>query len=213
MRVPADSRAIEVVERTPDAPAVLLLAAVRALTLRGEYGRARNLVLRGVRIAADEVDPVAAEVLRRASDFELASERARAALARGVDPEGFARAALARIALDSGRVDEAAELLRGAAPTAAICEVQAFVAVAQGDSRRAFAEVARGEAFATTPEALARLAGLRAYVNHGHDPEAARQALSLAADHAVRAGAVVEEASYLTGLAGAAVDCGDIALA
>ena len=50
-------------------------------------------------------------------------------------------------------------------------------------------------------------------MSHGHDPEAARQALALAADHAVRAGAIVEEASYLTGLAGAAADCGDIALA
>jgi serine/threonine-protein kinase PknK len=213
VRVPADPRAIEVVERTPDAPAVLLLAAVRALTLRGEYGRARNLVLRGVGLAPREVDPVAAEVLRRAGDYELASERARAAIARGVDPDGLARAALARMALDARRVEEAAELTRGAAPTAAICEVQAFIAVAEGDSRRAFAEVARGEAFATTPEGLARLAGLKAYVSHGHDPEAARQALSLAADHAVRAGAVVEEASYLTGLAGAAADCGDIGLA
>jgi serine/threonine-protein kinase PknK len=213
MRVPADPRAMEVVERTPDAPVALLLATVRALTLRGEYGRARNLVLRGIGVAAREVDPVAAEVLRRAGDFDLASERARAALARGVDPDGVARAALARMALDAGRVDEAAEITRGAAPTAAICEVQAFIAVAQGDTRHAFAEVARGEAFATTPEALARLSGLRAYVSHGHDPEAARQALSLAADHAVRAGAVVEEASYLTGLAAAAADCGEIAVA
>jgi serine/threonine-protein kinase PknK len=212
-RVPADPRAIEVVERTPDAPAVLLLAAVRALTLRGEYGRARSLVLRGVGIAEREVDPVAAEVLRRAGDITFASERARAAIARGVDPDGVARAALARMALDAGRGDEAAELTRGAVPTAAICEVQALIAVAQGDSRRAFAEVARGEAFATTPEAFARLAGLKAYVSHGHDPEAARQAFSLAADHAARAGALVEEASYLTGLAGAAADCGDIALA
>jgi len=213
VRVPADPRAIEVVERTPDAPSALLLAAVRALTLRGEYGRARSLVLRGVGVAAREMDPVAAEVLRRAGDFGLASERARAAIARGVDPDGVARAVLARMALDAGRVGEAADLTRGAAPTAAICEVEALIAVAQGDSRRAFAEVARGEAFATTPEGLARLAGLKAYVSHGHDPEAARQAFSLAADHAVRAGAIVEEASYLTGLAGAAADCGDIGLA
>jgi transcriptional regulator with GAF, ATPase, and Fis domain len=213
VRVPADPSAIEVVERTPDAPVVLLLAAVRALTLRGEYGRARNLVLRGIALAAPLVDPVAADVLRRAGDFELAAGRARAAIDRGIDPDGVARATLARMALEGSRVEEAANLLRGAEPAAAICEVQALVAVAEGDTRRAFAAVAEGEAFATTPEALARLAGMKAYVSHGHDPEAARHALSLAADHAVRAGAIVEEASYLTGLAGAAADCGDIALA
>jgi transcriptional regulator with GAF, ATPase, and Fis domain len=213
VRVPADPLAIEVVERTLDAPVVLLLAAVRALTLRGEYGRARNLVLRGIALGAPLVDPVAADVLRRAGDFELAAERARAAIERGVDPDGAARANLARMALEAGRVEEASNLVQGAEPSAAICEVQALVAVAEGDTRRAFADVARGEAFATTPEALARWAGMKAYVSHGHDPEAARHALSLAADHAVRAGAVVEEASYLTGLAGAAADCGDIALA
>jgi serine/threonine-protein kinase PknK len=212
-RVPADAAAIAMVERSPDAPPVLLLAAVRALTLRGEYGRARTLVLRGIALAAADVDPVAAEVLRRAGDLELAAERARAALARGVDPEGRARAALARMALDRGHAEEAADLLRDAAPSASVCEVLALVASSQGDSRRAFAEVARGEAFATSPEELARLAGTKAYVSHGHDPEATRQALSSAADHAARAGALVEEASYVTGLAGAAADCGDVALA
>jgi transcriptional regulator with GAF, ATPase, and Fis domain len=117
------------------------------------------------------------------------------------------------MALDRGKVEEAADLLRGAAPSASVCEVLALVASSQGDSRRAFAEVARGEAFATSPEELARLAGTKAYVSHGHDPEATRHALSIAADHAARAGALVEEASYVTGLAGAAADCGDVALA
>ncbi|MET0594772.1 MAG: protein kinase, partial [Polyangiaceae bacterium] len=212
-RVPADLAAIEVVERTPDAPAVLLLAAVRALTLRGEFGRARTLVLRGVALSAADVDPVAADVLRRAGDLELASERARAAIARNADPDGLARASLARMALDAGKTGEAASIVEGAASTAALCEVSALVAVAEGDSRRAFAEVARGEAFARTPEGLARLAGTKAYVSHGHDPEAALEALKSAVDHAVRAGAVVEEASYATALAGAAADAGDIALA
>jgi transcriptional regulator with GAF, ATPase, and Fis domain len=51
---------------------------------------------------------------------------------------------------------------------------------------------------------------LRGYLLHGADPEAARAAFAAAADHAVRAGAVVEEATYRTGEAAAAVDVGDL---
>ena len=211
-RVPPDPRALETIERCPSAPTALLIAAVRALTLRGEYGRARSLVLRGVAVAASEVDPLAADVLRRAGDFGLASERGRAALARDEDPDGIARAALARMALDAGRLEEAVQLRKGGPATAALCEVGAIIAVAQGDPQRAAAEVARGEAFAKTPEEHARLAGMKAYVSHGRDPEYALGAFSMAAEHAARVGAVAEEGIYLLGLAGAAVDCGDLAL-
>jgi serine/threonine-protein kinase PknK len=211
-RVPPDARALETIERCPTAPTALLLAAVRALTLRGEHGRARSLVLRGIAVAAKEVDPLAAEVLRRAGDFGLASERARAALERDADPDGIARAALARMTLDAGHIEEALHLTKGAPATAALCEVGAIIAVAQGEPQRAAAEVARGEAFAKTPEEHARLAGMRAYVSHGRDPEYSLKAYSMAAEHAARAGAVAEEGIYLLGLAGAAVDCGDLTL-
>ncbi|WP_437818804.1 sigma 54-interacting transcriptional regulator [Sorangium sp. So ce1078] len=208
-RVPPDPLAIEAIEQRDDAPASLVVAAANALRLHGDVGRARSLMLRASVRDATEAAALAAEVLRRAGDRALADERARAAIEAGADPDGRAAAVLARIAIDAGTLG-AAEALAGEAVTAPLCEVRALIAVLRGDTARALSEVARGEALASSVEELARMAAVRGYAWHASDPERAHASFSAAVDYAVRAGAVVEEATYRTGEAAAAVDLGDL---
>ncbi|WP_437281811.1 sigma 54-interacting transcriptional regulator [Sorangium sp. So ce375] len=208
-RVPPDPLAIEAIEQRDDAPVSLVVAAANALRLHGDLGRARSLMLRACVRDAPEAAALAAEVLRRAGDRALAEERARAAIEAGADPEGRARAVLARVAIDAGALG-AAEALVGEAVTAPLCEVRALLAVLRGDTARALSEVARGEALASSVEELARMAAVRGYAWHASDPERAHASFSAAVDYAVRAGAVVEEATYRTGEAAAAVDLGDL---
>ena len=211
--VPPDAAALALVERRRDVPRELALAAADALRLRGELGRARALVLRYG--AGDEAGPLAAEILRRAGDVALARHRASDAIARGADAGGRARATLARIAIDAGKLDEADAILRGEASleTAALCEARGLVAARRGDLAAALAEIARGEALARNAEERARLAALRGYACHATDPGRAKEAYAAAVDHAVRAGAVVEEATYRTGEAAAAENLGDLGVA
>ncbi|AUX31606.1 MULTISPECIES: sigma 54-interacting transcriptional regulator [Sorangium] len=208
-RVPPDPLALEAIEQRDDAPASLVVAAANALRLRGDLGRARSLMLRASARGATESAALAAEVLRRAGDRALAEERARAAIEAGADPDGRAAAVLARIAIDAGALG-AAEALAGEAATAPLCEVRALIAALRGDAARALSEVARGEALASSVEELARIAAVRGYALHASDPERAHASFSAAVDYAVRAGAVVEEATYRTGEAAAAVDLGDL---
>jgi transcriptional regulator with GAF, ATPase, and Fis domain len=212
-RVPPDALALEAIEHAADCPAPLALAAAEALRLAGEVGRARSLVLRPAVGGAPGGHAAAAEVLRRAGDVELAAAHARAALDAGDDASGRARAALARVSLDAGRAAECLEICSGADPSAAVCEVSALAASAGGDSAGAVREAARGAALARTPEEHARLAAMRGFVAHALDPAASRAAFGAAVDHAVRAGAVVEEATYRTGEAAAAADLGDVGAA
>ncbi|WP_438001259.1 sigma 54-interacting transcriptional regulator [Sorangium sp. So ce185] len=208
-RVPPDPLALEAIEQRDDAPAGLVVAAANALRLRGDLGRARSLMLRASVRSAPESAALAAEVLRRAGDRALAEERARAAIETGADPDGRAAAVLARIAIDAGALG-AAEALAGEAATAPLCEARALIAALRGDAARALSEVARGEALASSVEELARMAAVRGYALHASDPERAHASFSAAVDYAVRAGAVVEEATYRTGEAAAAVDLGDL---
>ncbi len=208
--VPPEAEAMGDVERWEGAPIALVIAAADALRRTGQLGRARTLVLR----APDEprAAGLGAEVLRRAGDRTRALELATRAIASGNDPGGRARAVVARIAFDEGRIDDALELTRDATAVG-VCEVAALAAAARGDATRALAMVARGEAFARDAEDRARLAGVRGYVLHGSDPARSREAYARAVDHAVRAGAVVEEATYRMGEAASAVDTGAIGVA
>lgn len=202
--------AIGAVERRQDAPMTLVLAATEALRRSGQLGRARSLVMRAA--GEPRAAGLEAEVLRRSGDHALATEVARRALAAGPDPRGRARTVLARLAFDAGKLDEVDELTREAT-SAGPYEVAALAAGARGDTAGALLLVTRGEAFARDSEARARLAGVRGYVLHGADPVRSMQAYSSAVEHAVRSGALVEEATYRIGEAASAVDSGDLALA
>lgn len=206
--VPPDQAAIQRVERQRDAPATLVLAAADALRRSGQLGRARHLALHARLLGAPGANTLAADITRRAGDLDAAREIASAAVAEDANDHA-ARAVLARIAYDARRSDEAETIAKQATSSAAE-EVLALVAAARGETDRARASIRRGEAIARSDEQRARLSGLRGYVEHGVDPSAAQRAFATAVDHAARAGAIIEEATYRTGEAASAVDVGDL---
>lgn len=196
--------AIEAVERDEAAPPTLVREAANALRLRAELGRARALTLRGSAKKAD-AGALLAEISRRAGDVDEAAARAKAALVD--DPDGRARAVLARLAFDAGDAEGALSVV-GDATGAACAEVAALALAQRSQTKTALAALERGEAYARSSEDRARLAGTRGYVLAAVAPAAALEAYRSAVDHAVRAGMVAEEASYRTGEAAAAVDEG-----
>jgi transcriptional regulator with GAF, ATPase, and Fis domain len=203
-RRPVDRAAVELVERRIDeCPPSLRLAAADALRLGGELGRARSLVL-----GQPGGSAIAADVLRRAGESDEAERVARLAMADGSDHAGRARAVLARLLLDRGKIAEATTLVGPRPRHANVAEVGALVMAARGDTERAVELAERGLALADTPESRARCAGALAYVLAHRDPEGSRRGYRQAVAHAVEAGALLEEASYRTGEAAACVDLG-----
>ncbi|MBL9024173.1 MAG: sigma 54-interacting transcriptional regulator [Myxococcales bacterium] len=208
---PPSDAAVDEVERAPSPPVPLALAAARALAVRGEPGRALALASR---CPSDDAPARAlvADIRRRAGDSRGAEEDAQLALGRA-DATGDAlsaaraRAVLARLLFDAG--DHEAALARAAPFDAAqTCEVGALAHAALGRHEQARSLLETGVALATDAESRARLVGARAYVLAATDPREARRAFTIAVDEAARAGATVEEATYLTGAAATAVDEG-----
>ncbi len=211
--LPLDPAVLHAVERLAEAPEPLALAAARALRLRGEFGRARVLL---DRLTSDESRLELALVLRRSG----AGSEARALL-ECIEPASLApelratRAALlARDALDRGGLDEAESLLDRAAPTAATLEVRALVELSRGRAEGARDVRVNARSLATNDEQQARLWGVSGLVAHAEArPDQAFEAFQRAAEHAERAGALLEEATYLTGVAAAATNRGALEVA
>jgi tetratricopeptide (TPR) repeat protein len=190
-------------------PPPLGSALGRALRLRGEFGRALAVFSRlGTPAAALD----AAETARRARDLA----GCRAWLARVVPGDDRALAArhaaiAARAALDAGDPARALAELATAPESAATLEVQALATATLGDRERARRLVERAWPLAHDHEDRARVAGVRATLEHADGAlEAALGSFRQAAAHAVEAGAVLEEATYLTGLAAAAARFGHL---
>jgi serine/threonine-protein kinase PknK len=150
----------------------------------------------------------AAETARRAGD----RERARAWFARHPEvhePEARARllATGARMLIEEGAVSEAKKLLDDAPDAPSIAEARALVELARDRRTEARRHAEYGRGLCTTEEDRARLAGLLGLIEHAEgDAEAAVTAFRSAVESAAREGAVLEEATYLTGLSAAAVD-------
>lgn len=202
--------ACEALASSDEASPPLVLATARALRLRGELGRALSLLdaLPGAAATLER-----AETLRRAGDGEgarqlllqLPTEALPDALA------GRALALAARIALDGGDARGAADALVSAPRSAEVLEVAALAQLALGDvpGGREYAET--GGVLAADEESRARLQGVLGTIEHAAgDGALALEHFVFAAEHAARAGALVEEATYLTGVAAAAADQGDV---
>jgi len=193
------------------APSTLILRTGDALLRAGEIGRA-HLVLAGA--AGDEASWRRAEIARRRGDREGAMSIA-TDLAQSPDgePRWRAQAILARLAWDAGDLAAVTSLLQGARGPAP-AEVRALLAyrLRKHDEGRRVLDDAL--ASADEPLARARLFATRGMIEHadGRSAESAR-AFGRAVDLAVQSGAIVEEATYLTGLAAAATDEGDIGIA
>jgi transcriptional regulator with GAF, ATPase, and Fis domain/tetratricopeptide (TPR) repeat protein len=197
------------VEASAAAPA-LALALGRALGRRGQLGRAVALL---ARVPGSEAGAEAAELLRRAGDWANAETRARALLADA--PTGAARArllaTLARMTLDRGQVESARGLLAGEPDSAPVLETRALAELGRGDRRAALDLALRARSLAVSDDARARIEAVRGNIAHGvGDADTALRAFRAAAEHASRAGAVLEEATYLTGVAAAGTQLGEL---
>lgn len=160
------------------------------------FGEARRSLLRG-------------EIARRRGDGRAAEEAARRAAASSErSVRDAARALLGRLAWDAG--DNARALTElGDATGPAAAEVRALVAYAQGDHDRGMAALDAASSTTDGGLGLARLEGMRGMLEHARGrARESLDAFSRAVELATRAGAVVEEATYLTGLAAAGVDVG-----
>ena len=188
---------------------VLALVLARALRARGEYGRALSVLeLASPEDAALEK----AETLRRAGDSERALQLLGEPLGLDITRESRRAATLARIELDAGHPERARAALSGVVPTAASLEVRALIELALEDRRAATDSALYGVALAANDEEHARLAAVQGFVAHAAgDAQTAAESYRRAVDHAVRAGALLEEATYLTGLSAAAATLGHFA--
>jgi transcriptional regulator with GAF, ATPase, and Fis domain len=209
-----DPRAIAAAEEDAakgNAPVTIALELARALLRAGEAGRAWAALANA---SGFDVDATRAEVARRRGDRPLARAAAERALQFGSEEaKATAGATLARLAWDEGRLDEAEEcVVRARSPAAA--EIRALVAYGRGTFDLGVQIV--DEALVESPDADAstRLLATRGMLEHARgNALASLAAFTQAVDLATRRGAVVEEATYLTGAAAAAADAGDIASA
>ena len=186
------------------------LSLARALSRRGHTGRSLAVLERS---ATPEAEAEAAELLRRMGDAAAAEERARRVLAGEPPAPARARAAatLGRLTLDRGDIDGALALLEAEPDSAPVLETRALATVARSEPKLALELAERGASLAVGDDARARIQAVRGYVAHATgDAEAALRAFRSAAEHAARAGAVLEEATYLTGVAAAGTQLGEL---
>jgi serine/threonine-protein kinase PknK len=190
-------------------PRALALQLALALTRAGESGRAWAAL---VGVDGVEADAARAEIARRRGDV-AAARAAGGRAAAGPDGESrwSGQATLARLAWDAGDMNAAERALEGARGPAA-AEARALVAWRRGafDAGARLVEDALLDRVEAEPRA--RLESVHGLVDMARgDSLAAVAAFGRAVDLATRAGAVVEEATYLTSHAAASADAGDVA--
>jgi serine/threonine-protein kinase PknK len=200
--------AAEDLVRAGAAPQALLLELSRVLRLRGELGRAVAL-LEGQ--TSPEMRVELAELWRRAGELP----RALALLDElGPVPAPVAERAAAlraRAELDAGRLDEAERLLSSGAETQQLAECAALLRIRQGQHVEARRQAERARLLSQNDEQRARAEALFGVLAHAlGQPDAALSAFRVSREFAARAGAVLEEATYATGVAAAAASVGDL---
>lgn len=195
----------------------LRVALAMALRRRGEHVSALSLLGDSdVQIYRAEY----AETLRRMGDVRGSIAVARAAL-EGLVPsppnqaaEDRLRGTLGRALLAHGDLELASEVLGSSPCGIRMLEARVLLgmqraALGQGKLGDVEADLERVESIARGDEERARARGLRGYYEHRRgDVERAREAFESAVEHANRAGARSEEATYLTGVAATATDSG-----
>ena len=191
----------------------LALALARALRLRGELGRAITLLSR---LGKPEAVLELAELWRRVGDAHQALQVLSELPSGSFTTAQLSRvsALRARIALDRGDLARCDEILSVAPESTQVLETRALAALAQGDFELAQRSLERARVYAGTDEERARISGAEGLLHHARgDVERAQQCFEAAAQHAQRASAILEEATYLTGLAAAASDRGALGMA
>ena len=188
----------------------MALALARAFRLRGELGRALAFLS-----GFSEVDAkvASAELCRRAKDAASARSLLAALDPSLLDREQRERVAAirARIALDAGDLTEAAQLLESFPRGTHSLEVRALLESSLGHTAAALDAAERARLQASGDEERARAEGVLGLLAHARgEAGPALHAFRAASDLAARTGALLEEATYLTGLAAAATNLGEL---
>ena len=193
------------------APPALAVPLAAALARAGDTGRAWVALSWA---EGSEADALRADIARRRGETDVAKAFAESALSAS-DPSTreSAQATLARLAWDRMELKEAEALLEGARGPAA-AEVRALIAWRRGASEPALDEVRQLLAQPLEPDAHARLEAVQGMLEMSRgNSVVALHAFGRAVELATRAGALVEEATYLTSQAAAATDVGELATA
>ena len=189
----------------------LAVQLASALVRAGETGRARA-ALAGA--SGGEVEALRAEVARRCGDAAGAEHSARSAMqSTDAASRWKGQATLARLEWDAGNLDEAQSRLVGARGPA-VAEVRALIAWRRGAHDLGLREMESALAEPLDADAEGRLEAVRGLLEWSKGRAgAALSAFARAVELAARAGAVVDEATYLTSEAAAATDAGAVARA
>jgi transcriptional regulator with GAF, ATPase, and Fis domain len=202
-------RAERYLESHPESAALGLMVA-RSLCLQHQLGRALGVL---DRMDSVEARVEAAEIARRAGDDAEAEDRLRAVDLGTASDRVKARAIAtqARLALKAGDVERARALLASAPEDVVTLEASAMVHIRAQDFTAADRCLGRARSRTSRAEELARLEFLTGRVGHGrHQYTLALSCFARAADYAARAGAILEEATYLSGVAAAATELGQL---
>jgi serine/threonine-protein kinase PknK len=210
-RKPVPSALLREIEQVEGASSPLRIEAGREARLLGHLGLARALLSKSELPSAKvQLSLVLLRSGQRSLGAALLEEALSAGQLTAVD-KATARAIRARIELDEGRPHAALSALQSEPRSAAAEEVRALSLLALERPDDALLAVESGVAVAGTDEEAARLWAVRGMILHRQgNAHEARDCFARASERAERLGAVLEEATYLTGLAAAATDMGHL---
>jgi transcriptional regulator with GAF, ATPase, and Fis domain len=210
-----------------ETPSEEVLEAAERSVFRGEATPNLALVL-GRALKRRHAMPRALAVLRHFQDRALRLEEAHTLVRLGelaqaermlgellasgdLEPEvrSGALALAARLALTRGNTSEAERLLSGAAPSVRILEARASLSLTRGELEDAKLTLEDALSYPHTAEERARIEALFAnWAQQTGDSNQALRRFRRAAEHAARAGSLLEEATYLVGVASTATNAG-----
>lgn len=189
------------------APLTFSLQLANVLKRRGELGRARAVLLP---YSDSEARVALAGVLARSGAVDEALTLC-ASYVNDDSPNvaAGARALKARLHLSRGELAEAQAILPDSSSDPRLLEARASLALSQQDSKSARTLLLKAQGLPCDPEQRSRLHALLAHLDHQiGDHEAALRGYQKAAADALRAGAILEEATYLVGVASTAANLG-----
>ncbi len=186
------------------------LEAAKAARQRGDLDLAERL------LADDDSSPASLErsviLSRRGNAAQADTMRQRAVESAGdLADRANALAAQARSLLDRGDLDAASATLVGLPREASVEEVRALIHLSRGEGEEALRVAQEAALAAPTDEALARLLGVQGMCLHFlARPEESSRHFARACELSARASSALEEATFATGWAAAATDCGHL---
>lgn len=187
------------------APLAFSLQLSSVLKRRGELGRARAVLLP---YSESEARVALAGVLARSGAVDEALTLC-ASYVNDDSPDvaAGARALKARLHLSRGELADAQAILPDSSFDPRVLEARASLALSLQDLRTARALLLEAQGLPCVPEQRSRLHALLAHLDHQvGDHEAAFRGYQKAAADAMRAGAILEEATYLVGVASTAAN-------